>query len=337
MGKSDCSCEKLCIDYTVTKDQKNKLHHVGRGCDKDLRSAKKKTRTAVLSSGQWRIFTRPIQRLPFDAKTKEVLIKLGVTTVFQSHEKRVLEPLRKNTGAMVNYFLCVDELGKNVPDFITEAWSYQRGSQIGRIKACLKRVLLREKACADIEGANYAIFVRIRPDFFVFTDLPDPRTALTNDCVMNRFRMASSIGGLTNDHLSFCFCGIRCCNEGSGNSDTPGFVVDDMVSIVPRKYANAIWTGKLGPYPFPTTWSPLPNWFESHLTRMWITQGIKVCPLPFRGLPMGSPLVNSHVSNAMQCGYAAGGKKMPQTQCGTPHATRDTTQKLTPGNFIVAE
>lgn len=64
-----------------------------------------------------------------------------------------------------------------------------------------------------------------------------------------------------------------------------------------------------------------------------MTHGIKVCPLAFRGLPMGSPLVTSHVSSAAQCGYGAGGKKLAQTHCGTEHAEADTVHKLTPADF----
>jgi len=243
-----------------------------------------------------------------------------------------------------------------MPGFVTEAWSYDQSRQINRIQACLKRVMLREEACADIEGSNYTIFVRIRPDFFVLSDLPDPRTALSNDCVMTRFRSAWNIGGLSNEHLSWCLCGTQCCkkdmlnpHDGSDtpsfdtpsdtpSSDTPSFVVDDMVAVTPRKYANSLWIDKYGPYPLPCTWPPLAHLNEWRLTRVWITQGIKVCPLPFRGLPLGSPFwASAAVSESTQCGYASLGKKLAQTQCGTPHATAESVQNLTPGVFVATE
>lgn len=186
-----------------------------------------------------------------------------------------------------------------------------------RIKLCMDRILLREQQCVQEHGdVQYELFVRIRPDFFALSTLQTPRMALTHSCLMVRFRSATSIKGLTSDHMSSCLCAGQCCNLFRVPRLMSGFVVDDMVAVAPRKLALAAFMGRgrNTTYPPPTGWPVFvaPEMWENTLTKEWLQQGIPICPLAFRGLPMGSIITKTHLNEAKSCKYAEGGRSIPQ-------------------------
>ena len=64
-------------------------------------------------------------------------------------------------------------------------------------------------------------------------------------------RSANHIEGLTNEHLSYCYCSKDCCKgnlpQASHKDNTRDFMVDDMAFVAGRDVFLRIWQGQGSP------------------------------------------------------------------------------------------
>eukprot|EP00439_Symbiodinium_sp_Y106_P073704 s721_g13.t4 len=281
---------------------------------------------AVVVVGQSRLLLRLITKArmsrELSSRALDVLKLRGISTVFRSHVLHVLQPLRLD-GFIPEYLLCVDRIEGQLPPEVAQAWTFAAANQLRRMKACLTRVQEREA----LRNQSYSFFVRLRPDFLVLTDIPSLRTsALNKGCVLARLRAAINIAGLTNDHLSYCYCGKGCCSKNTLKGRGAGFIVDDMLAVAARDLFLRLWQSRVRKESQPRSWPVMAPMAETGFTTTMLQKRIPVCPLAFRGLPLGSSN-NGHAVEAAKCGYVEGDAAVPQTSCGpakavtTPSAT----------------
>ena len=283
---------------------------------------------AVMVVGQARRMLEDVERTrmatQFSASIRRDFRKRGLTSAFQSHVLHVLTPLRR-VGTVPEYLLCVDVMKRRqIPSEIAQVWTFQAGSQTERIQACVKRILVRERK----HNFTYAYFARLRPDFLVMSDFPDPRSR-GQGCMLARLRAAVNIVGLTNEHLSFCYCAKHCCSDGFLKGDLPGYIVDDMLSISSRDLFLQLWAAPASSGGLPTAWPQMSRMPETELTTRVLQQGVPVCPLAVRGLPLGSFGI-VHGDEASRCGYMEDQPPIPQTECGLNQTSADSLSSLTP-------
>ena len=283
---------------------------------------------AVMVVGQSRLLLRVIAKARMTRElTKRALdvLKLrGISTVFRSHVLHILQPLQQD-GFSPEYLLCVDRIQSALPPEVAQAWEFTSANQLRRIKTCLKKVLERESAL----NRTYSFFVRLRPDFLALTDIPSLRSSdLTKGCVLSRLRAAINIAGLTNEHLSYCYCGTTCCSKSTLKGKRAGFIVDDMLAVAARDVFLRLWQ----PVPrrsLPKWWPVMSPMAETGFTVSMLEKGVPVCPLAFRGLPLGSSN-HGHATEAAKCGYVEGDAAVAQTSCGPAQTTEDQVHLLIP-------
>lgn len=281
---------------------------------------------AVVVVGQSRLLLRLITKArmtrELSSRALDVLKLRGISTVFRSHVLHVLQPLRLD-GFIPEYLLCVDRIEGQLPPEVAQAWTFAAANQLRRMKACLKRVQEREA----LRNQSYSFFVRLRPDFLVLTDIPSLRTsALNKGCVLARLRAAINIAGLTNEHLSYCYCGKGCCSKNTLKGRGAGFIVDDMLAVAARDLFMRLWQSR-AKEPQPRSWPVMAPMAETGFTTSMLQKRIPVCPLAFRGLPLGSSN-NGHAVEAAKCGYVEGDAAVPQTSCGPAKAVADQVHLL---------
>ena len=274
------------------------------------------TMVAIMVVGQSRILLRRITKArmtrEFTSRALQILEKRGISTVFSSHLIHVLQPLQQQ-GFMPEYLLCVDRRESQMPPEVTQAWIFPAENQLRRMKACLRKVLEREA----LLNYSYSFFIRLRPDFLVLTHIPNLQTSdLSKGCVLTRLRAAVNIAGLTNDHLSYCYCGKSCCSKNVLKGTGAGFIVDDMLAIAARDLFMLLWNSHSRKRSSPKSWPLMSPMAETGLTTSMMQKGVPVCPLAIRGLPLGSSN-NGHATDAAKCGYVEGDPPLPQTSCGS--------------------
>ena len=289
---------------------------------------------AVVVVGQSRLLLRLITKArmtrELSSRALDVLKLRGISTVFRSHVLHVLQPLRLD-GFIPEYLLCVDRIEGQLPPEVAQAWTFAAANQLRRMKACLKRVQEREA----LRNQSYSFFVRLRPDFLVLTDIPSLRTsALNKGCVLARLRAAINIAGLTNEHLSYCYCGKGCCSKNTLKGRGAGFIVDDMLAVAARDLFMRLWQSR-AKEPQPRSWPVMAPMAETGFTTSMLQKRIPVCPLAFRGLPLGSSN-NGHAVEAAKCGYVEGDAAVPQTSCGPAKAVADQVHLLIASEMCAA-
>lgn len=277
---------------------------------------------AVMVVGKWKWFTANVSRdAPGLRSVSEKVIKKlkedGISSVLTSQLLHVLRVLQHH-GDVPDFLLCVDQVkDHHAVDYIAEAWAFEAKDQVQRIKECLKRVLLREERV----NTSYEIFVRLRPDLLLLSDLPWShwsRASAAANCVGARLRAAMHIEGLTNEHLSWCYCGKSCCAKGALKGASASYIADDMLTVAKRATYLELWQGKV-PGSFSPPWIMQPM-AETGFTTRILHRGFSVCPLALRALPIGSP--NPHASEMAKCGYLEGSAAIPQS-CGAAKASVD--------------
>ncbi|CAE7296274.1 unnamed protein product [Symbiodinium microadriaticum] len=313
-------------DYKLEVEADHNLatHHTELNSTRDL--------VAIMVVGQSRRMLEDIERtrLAFELspRIRQHLRSRNLSTSFKSHVLHVLEPLRR-AGFVPEYLLCI-EMGtikkSQLPSEVVQAWTFRADSQVKRITTCLRRVLEREWK----KNITYSFFVRLRPDFLLLSDLPDPREPRQGPgCMLTRLRSAVNIRGLTNEHLSFCYCQKHCCSEVL-RGDAPGYIVDDMLALSARNLFLRLWlgntTGEGPPKLWPRFITPMA---ETDFTTSLLQKGIPVCPLAVRGLPLGS-FGSVHATEASRCGYLEDGPALVQTACGQNLTPVEDVPLLTP-------
>ena len=284
---------------------------------------------AVVVVGQSRLLFRPITQARMTGKlTKgalDVLKQTGASTVFRSHVLHVLKPLQQ-AGFAPEYLLCVDRIKGKLPPEVAQAWMFDAANQLRRMKSCLQKVLLRETRL----NRSYGFFVRLRPDFLMLTDVPNLRTSdLGQGCMLARLRAAINIAGLTNEHLSYCYCGTSCCMKETLKGSQPGFIADDMLAVASRDLFVRLWLSRAAKRAPPKWWPLMSPMAETGLTSTMLQKGVPVCPLALRGLPLGSSNLG-HAIDASKCGYVEGGPAVSQTSCGSALIRLDQVHQLVP-------
>ncbi|CAE7631149.1 unnamed protein product [Symbiodinium sp. CCMP2592] len=312
------------LQNEVEADHNLVSHHTEPRSTRDL--------VAIMVVGQSRRMLEDIERtrLAFELspRIRQHLRSRNVSTSFKSHVLHALEPLRR-AGLVPEYLLCIDmgSIEKSqLPPEVVQSWTFRADSQVKRITTCLRRVLERESK----KNISYSFFVRLRPDFLLLSDLPDPRDPRRGPgCMLTRLRSAVNIRGLTNEHLSFCYCQKHCCSEVL-HGDAPGYIVDDMLALSARDLFLLLWLGnttRAGP---PKLWPRfITPMAETDFTTSLLQKGIPVCPLAVRGLPLGS-FGSVHATEASRCGYLEDAPALAQTACGQNLTEVEDVPLLTP-------
>eukprot|EP00439_Symbiodinium_sp_Y106_P026338 s6638_g3.t1 len=180
------SMPNLTNDYKLEVEAGHSLatHHTEPSSTRDL--------VAIMVVGQSRRMLEDIERtrLAFELspRIRQHLRSRNVSTSFKSHVLHALEPLRR-AGLVPEYLLCID-MGtikkSQLPPEVVQSWTFRADSQVKRITTCLRRVLERESK----KNISYSFFVRLRPDFLLLSDLPDPRDPRRGPgCMLTRFCM----------------------------------------------------------------------------------------------------------------------------------------------------
>ena len=280
------------------------------------------TGAAIMVVGLWGNFLDPISSSKklwlkeFNETGRAALLRKGISTISKSQQVHVLEPL-KSFGFIPEYFVCTEQLDGELPSWVTAAFAFDAQNQLMRLKGCLQLVLQREAKC----NLRYSLFIKIRPDFLTLTDIPNPLRALSVGCFLSRVRSANHIEGLTNEHLSYCYCSKDCCKgnlpQASHKDNTRDFMVDDMAFIAGRDVFLRIWQGQGVPREPLPSWPKMPPSFpEAQFTTVLLQKGVPVCPLALRGLPLSSVYGAYHMEQSRGCGYIEGGGSIKQ-ECGS--------------------
>eukprot|EP00439_Symbiodinium_sp_Y106_P042467 s4302_g5.t1 len=237
------------------------------------------TGAAIMVVGLWGNFLDPISSSKklwlkeFNETGRAALLRKGISTISKSQQVHVLEPL-KSFGFIPEYFVCTEQLDGELPSWVTAAFAFDAQNQLMRLKGCLQLVLQREAKC----NLRYSLFMKIRPDFLTLTDIPNPLRALSVGCFLSRVRSANHIEGLTNEHLSYCYCSKDCCKgnlpQASHKDNTRDFMVDDMAFIAGRDVFLRIWQGQGVPREPLPSWPKMPPSFpEAQFTTVLLQKG----------------------------------------------------------------
>ena len=85
-----------------------------------------------------------------------------------------------------------------------------------------------------------------------------------------------------------------------------------MLAVAARDLFLRLWQSRVPKESQPRSWPVMAPMAETGFTTTMLQKRIPVCPLAFRGLPLGSSN-NGHAVEAAKCGYVEGDAAVPQT------------------------